>query len=111
MEIKSHTSNGITVLGLTGRLEARNSAAVRQMIHQAGSTSPTNLVINLKDVTFIDSSGLAVLVQGMKLAKKQDGKLRLCHLQQSVRIIFELTRLDKAFEIFPDESSAVAAFK
>lgn len=110
MEIKSHTSNGITVLALKGRLEARNSASVREMIKKAGSAIPTNMVVNLKDVTFIDSSGLAVLVQGMKLAKKHGGKLRLCHLQQSVRIIFELTRLDRAFEILPDESSAVAAF-
>lgn len=110
MEIKSHTSNGITVLTLDGRFEAQNSASVREMIKKVTDKTPANVVVNLKDVKFIDSSGLAVLVQGMKLAKKAGGKLRLCHLRQSVRIIFELTRLDRVFEIFPDESSAVSAF-
>lgn len=111
MDIKSHTSNGITVLMLNGRFEAQNSADVREMIKKATDKAPANVVVNLKDVTFIDSSGLAVLVQGMKLAKKAGGKLGLCKLQQKVRIIFELTRLDKVFDIHPDESSAVSAFK
>lgn len=110
MEIKSHTSNGITVLTLDGRFEAQNSASVREMIKKVTSHRPANMVVNLKDVKFIDSSGLAVLVQGMKLTKKAGGKLRLCNLQQRVRIIFELTRLDKVFDIHPDESSAVSAF-
>ena len=110
MKIKSHTSNGVTVLNLIGRFEAQNSSSVRATIKEVMGKTPANVVINLKDVQFIDSSGLAVLVQGMKLAKNAKGQLRLCGLQQKVRIIFELTRLDKVFEIFADESSAVAAF-
>ena len=68
------------------------------------------VVVNLAGVNFIDSTGLATLVQGMKHCRQEKGDLRLCGLQQPVRIIFELTRLDKAFEILTDEESAVNSF-
>ena len=51
-----------------------------------------------------------MLVQGMKRCRERDGDLRLCALQQPVRMIFELTRLDRAFEIYQSEEDAVQAF-
>ncbi|MEZ4681164.1 MAG: STAS domain-containing protein [Caldilineaceae bacterium] len=59
---------------------------------------------------FMDSSGLAALVQGMKKCRDRGGDLRLCQLQQPVRMILELTRLDKALDIFPSEGDAIASF-
>ena len=58
----------------------------------------------------LNSTGLSTLVQGTKQSRMQDGDLYICGLQQPVRIIFELTRLDKFFEIFPAEEDAIAAF-
>lgn len=111
MNIKSRTtSNGIIILEPDGRFDANEAENVRETLKQAVSTVPAKIIVNLKKVNFIDSSGLAVLVQGMKRAKDKKGKLHLCNLQQRVRIIFELTRLDRAFEIFADEKSAINAF-
>ncbi len=66
--------------------------------------------MNLAGVQFVDSTALATLVQGMKRCRQLKGDLRLCGLQQPVRMIFELTRLDKAFEIFSGEDEAIQAF-
>jgi len=66
--------------------------------------------VNLEGVDFVDSTGLATLVQGVKNCRQLNGDLRLCSVQQSVRMVFELTRLDKFFEIYLQEEEAVKAF-
>jgi anti-sigma B factor antagonist len=58
----------------------------------------------------MDPTALATLVQGMKHARQTGGDLHLCNLRRPVRIIFELTRLDQAFGIYPTEIEAVKAF-
>jgi anti-sigma B factor antagonist len=67
-------------------------------------------VVNLSGVTFVDSTALATLVQGMKHCRQRAGDLRLCTLQAPVRAVFELTRLDRAFVILPDEEAALRSF-
>jgi anti-sigma B factor antagonist len=63
----------------------------------------------MSDVNFVDSTALATLVQGLNRARKRNGELYLCGLQKQVYMIFELTRLDKAFHIFVDEEHALRA--
>jgi anti-sigma B factor antagonist len=65
--------------------------------------------VDLEGVTFIDSTALATLVQGLNRCRKLNGDLHLCGLRQQVYMIFELTRLDKAFNIFVDENHAIQA--
>ncbi|MFT7586943.1 MAG: anti-sigma B factor antagonist, partial [Cellvibrionaceae bacterium] len=71
---------------------------------------PPNVIVNLENVVFVDSTALATLVQAMKRCRQLDGDLRLSNLKQPVRMIFELTRLDRAFEIFNLEEEAAGAF-
>ena len=71
--------------------------------------SPAHVVVNMAEVNFVDSTGLATLVQGLNRARKRNGELFLCGLQKQVYMIFELTRLDKAFHIFVDEDHALQA--
>lgn len=110
MKLTSHSTqnNDIAVLELSGRFDAYEEPAVRQWLDQ--SSRPAQVVVNLNGVNFIDSTALSTLVQSMKHCREKNGDLHLCNLQQPVRVIFELTRLDRAFEIFPSESEAVAAF-
>ncbi|MGB0386347.1 MAG: STAS domain-containing protein [Ardenticatenaceae bacterium] len=112
MEINSRYSNGTIIVELYGRFDANANEAenLRTLLLKAAEALPAQVIVNLDKVNFIDSSGLAVLVQGMKRCRKNNGNLHLCNLQQRVRIIFELTRLDRAFYIFPDEKSALKAF-
>jgi len=110
MDIQSHLSGNVTVLDLAGRLEVSSAPELKTWLNNSLPPAPSRVVVNLKQITFIDSTGLSALVQGMKRCRERNGDLRLCNLQATVRIIFELTRLDKAFEVFSDEAEAVKSF-
>ena len=69
-----------------------------------------NLIIDLKEVEFIDSSGLGALVSTLKAIGDQ-GEIKLCRVKENVRSIFELTRLNKVFPIFHSEEEALDSFK
>ena len=112
MELNSRlTPDGrVAILELTGRFDAFVAEAVSNWFFDVIGSGSSQLVANLAKVTFIDSTGLAVLVDGLKRCRQQNGNLHLCNLGQTVRVIFELTRLDAAFEIFSEEQEAVAAY-
>lgn len=101
------TNNGQTAeLLLSGRFDSVEANAVKEWFKQQLDTGQKQLLVNLSGVTFIDSTALSVLVQGLKNCREIGAALKLCSLQQPVRIIFELTRLDKAFDIYPTEKDA-----
>lgn len=108
MNITQRTTNNVRILELEGRFDAHTSQPIQAWL--TAEKAAANAVINLSGVNFIDSTALAVLVQGLKRCRENGGDLHLCNMQQATRIIFELTRFDKAFNIFGDEESAVAAF-
>ena len=110
MELKSRSEGQVRILELSGRFDSYTAPQVRQWVEEAADREPAQLVLNLSGVHFVDSTALATLVQGMKRCRQLKGDLRLCCLQQPVRMIFELTRLDKAFEIFASEEAAVQTF-
>jgi anti-sigma B factor antagonist len=110
MELKSRSEGQVRILELSGRFDSYTAPQVRQWVEEAADREPAQLVLNLSGVHFVDSTALATLVQGMKRCRQLNGDLRLCCLQQPVRMIFELTRLDKAFEIFASEEAAVQTF-
>ena len=111
MELSETTQNNVRILKLEGRFDTYTSPPIREWLEAAIAQSTTpQLVVNLSGVNFVDSTAMATLVQGMKRCRETKGDLRLCQLQQPVRMIFELTRLDRAFEIFNSESEAVQAF-
>lgn len=110
MEVKTYSSGTINILSLKGRFDSYTVEDVRGWLEQIVETPQPNIVINLSEVNFLDSTALSALVLGMKQARERQGDLRLCGLQQPVRLIFELTRLDRVFEIFATEADAVQAF-
>ena len=65
------------------------------------------MIVDLKEVTYMDSSGVATLVEALQLTNKENGKLRLCNLGPAISDVFELSRLDKVFDICKDEASAL----
>jgi anti-sigma B factor antagonist len=102
----STTVNEIAVVRPAGRLDAHTVEPLAAWMEHA----PPRVVVDLSGATFLDSAALAVLVRGMKRCRQLGGDLRLCALPGSVRMIFELTRLDRAFEIYPVEADAMQAF-
>lgn len=108
MAFTTRSYGDVCVLELGGRFDAQLAPRVQEW--QQAAPSPF-LVINLAAVHFLDSGALAVLVSGMKRCRQQGGDLRLCQLQQEVRIIFELTNMNRAFVICDSEAEAVASFE
>ncbi len=108
MDIQKRVTNAVTIIDLQGRLDAHQGKKVNELLFDPAASS-SRTVVNLSKVHFIDSTGLAILVKGMKHHREQAGDMILCELQQPVRIIFELTRLDRVFDIYPTEADALQA--
>ncbi len=83
------------------RLDAHNSNELKDTIQKHLDKGDTRLVIDLSQVRFIDSSGLGALLSGYKNANLHQGKMVLAQLQPRVESMFELTRLNRVFDIFP----------
>lgn len=97
------------VLPLEGEIDLHVSPRIASSLASMISTKPKQFVIDLSKVSYIDSSGLAVLIEGMQNVTAYGGKFALAGLQETVRPIFEIARLDQVFRIFPDVDSALAA--
>ncbi|MCB0059246.1 MAG: STAS domain-containing protein [Caldilineaceae bacterium] len=106
----SITSSSLTpstaVITVSGRFDAHQVPKIQKDVDGMLANGTTTVVFDLSDVNFVDSSALAVMVRTMKHCRERGGELILCGLRQPVRIIFELTRMDKAFRIFDDMQQA-----
>lgn len=108
MNITTENVNDITVIQiLEERLDAHNSGELKVKVQQLFEEGNKHLLIDLKHVRFIDSSGLGALVSGFKNATTSQGDLKLSSLQPQVKSMFELTRLHRVFEIFPTTAEAL----
>lgn len=94
---------------LEGEIDLHVSPRVAATLTAALKEKPRTLVIDMSKCSYIDSSGLAVLIEGMQTVEKYGGKFALAALQESVKPIFEIARLDQVFRIFPDVDTAVKA--
>jgi len=110
MEATQTVARGVVLLRFSGRFDAYQAPTVRRWLSDAELTS-SRIVIDLSEVSFLDSSGLSLLVQQMKACRAAGGDLRLSGLQPPVRLIFELTRLERTFAIFASAPKAVASFR
>ena len=97
------------VLPLEGEIDLHVSPTISASMKAMLADKPQQFVIDLSRVSYIDSSGLAVLIEGMQTVSSYGGKFALAGLQESVRPIFEIARLDQVFRIFPDVDAALAA--
>lgn len=109
MDLSFHSAGDATVLALDGRFDAYSAPQVAEWLDRSTGLETGNVIVDLANVNFIDSTGLATLVKVLKRCRQHDGDLLLCGLRGPVQVIFELTTLDRAFRIFPSESSALAS--
>lgn len=97
------------VLPLEGEIDLHLAPGIAASLKSMTEAKPKKLVVDLARVSYIDSSGLAVLIEAMQNVGLYGGKFALAGLQEGVRPIFEIARLDQVFRIFPDVASALAA--
>lgn len=109
METQVENMQSVAVLELTGRLDSHTVPQLKSQIADYIDSRSAHLVLDISDVTFLDSRALAAIVQGMHACSGIGAELYLAGPNDSVRRIFELTRLDKAIKIYSNRSEALAA--
>jgi anti-sigma B factor antagonist len=97
------------VLPLEGDIDLHVSPAVTESLNAMIRKKPERLVIDLSRATFIDSAGVAALILAMQEVEAYGGMFLLAGLQETLRSIFEISRLERIFRIFPDVDAALAA--
>jgi len=111
LEIQQKEREGITVLEMKGRITVgKEATALREKVAELAAAGKRNVVFNLQDVDFIDSTGLGALVMCVTMARKNGGNVKLVNLNRRNIELLVMTRLATAFETFNDEQDAINSF-
>ena len=111
LRMNTRTREGVLLMDCEGRIVfGEESAALRDSVKKMLSEN-ANLLLNLKDVSYIDSGGLGTLVSLYTTARNAGGALKLEHVTQRVHDLLKLTKLATIFEVFDDEQVAVQSFQ
>jgi len=105
-------AGAVTVVDIGGRITlGEGSALLRKTIRELLDDGRTNIVLNLADVNYIDSSGIGELVTAFTTVKNRGGNLKLLHLTKKVHDLLQLTKLFTVFDVFSDEGAAIVSFR
>lgn len=111
MKISKREVNGVTIVDISGRITLGDEiATLRKTIQELLAHGAKKIVLNLGDVTYIDSSGLGELVTAFTSVRNRGGELKLLNLTKKVRDLLQITKLYTVFDIKDDEGAAVSAF-
>jgi anti-anti-sigma factor len=96
-------SNEVKVIQPLGRLDVTTAADFRRQVNEiaASDNAPQYLLVDLHEITFMDSSGLGALVSALKSIRNCDGEMVICSPNDQVQMLFELTSMTKIFKIYP----------
>jgi anti-sigma B factor antagonist len=105
--VKCEIRDGAAVVTPVGDVDLTASPVLRQELKKVQGSRPQRLIVDLSQVPYMDSSGVATLVEAMKTANQNRTRLVLCGMQPKVRSIFEIARLDTVFAIVADTNQAL----
>ncbi|MFC1504162.1 STAS domain-containing protein [Spirochaetota bacterium] len=110
MEIITRDREGIIIFDIKGEIDLYNAPEIKESIKQQIDQGHKKVIINLENVSYIDSSGIGALISSLSNLKKIGGGLKIINVYDSVRKVFELTKLTSFFQIFNSEDEAIADF-
>ncbi|MBI4545230.1 MAG: STAS domain-containing protein [Gemmatimonadetes bacterium] len=110
MNFQVKKQNGVTVVAVEGQLIVGNRQELKQKVLDELEKGERRFLIDFSKTGYIDSSGLGVLVSLSKKIREQGGELRLANLNEDLRTLFELTKLDTLFQIAESREQALASF-
>ena len=112
MKVNQRQRDGVTILDLKGKITlGTGDIALRNAVQDALNGGARHIVLNLREVSTIDSSGVGELVSSYTTVVNRGGKLRLAGLPSKVTDILQITQLITVFEVYDDEDAAVASFR
>jgi anti-sigma B factor antagonist len=110
VQISARRHDKTTIFDVSGDIDFANSPEVRQsVLREIREIRTSRVVVNLTQVRYIDSSGVASLIEGLKAARDLGSRFILIGLSTSAREVLQLSRLTKVFEIYDNEEQALAA--
>jgi anti-sigma B factor antagonist len=111
MKINSREIDGTVILDFNGRLVlGEDTTLLREQVRALIAKGQKNILLNLQDVPYIDSSGLGELVSAFIAARKEGGELKLLNLTSKVHGLLQITKLYTVFEVYDDEEVALGSF-
>jgi len=111
MKISTRSVDGVSILDCSGRITlGEGSITLRDTVRDLLSKGQKKILLNLGDVTYIDSSGIGELVSAFTTVRNQGGELKLLNLTKKVHDLLQITKLYTVFDVKDDETSAVKAF-
>jgi len=111
LKMSQREVDGVTVVALDGRIVlGEESNALREKVKGLLAEGKKQVVLNVTNITFVDSAGLGVLVASHHTAKKEGASLRLCHLDNKFQQVLQITKLMTLLNISNTEAEAVASF-
>jgi anti-sigma B factor antagonist len=112
MKASTRQVDGITVVDLSGRITlGEGSVVLRDAVRDLLAKGEKRLLLNLGDVTYIDSSGIGELVSAFTTVRNQGGELKLLNLTKKVHDLLQITKLYTVFDVKDDEAAAIGSFK
>ncbi len=109
MQINTRRSDQWTILDVSGDIDLANSPAMRKaLLNELKVQAKPRVALNLKDVSYIDSSGVASLVEGLKASRDAGSRFVLFNLTTGVREVMQLSKLVRIFEICENEEEVLA---
>jgi anti-sigma B factor antagonist len=111
LKMTNREVDGVSIVALEGRIVlGEESNALREKVKSLLAEGKKKIVLNMDNITFIDSAGLGTLVAAHHSAKSQGSSLRLCHLGSKFQEVLQITKLLTVFDVFDTEAAAVASF-
>ncbi len=111
LKMTNREVDGVSVVALDGRIVlGEESTALREKVKGLIGEGKKKIVLNMDNITFIDSAGLGTLVAAHHSAKSQGVGLKLCHLGSKFKEVLQITKLLTVFDVFDTEAAAVASF-
>ena len=108
MKVQVRNENNVTIIDCTGEVDLYSSPALREALLKEMGGVHGNVLVNMSEVSYIDSSGIATLVEGLQLSQRTQTRFGLFGLRSNARSVLELARLTRVFPIFDTEQEALA---
>jgi anti-sigma B factor antagonist len=111
MKVSNRQVDGVSIVDMSGRITlGEGSVVLRDTIRDMVGKGNKKILLNLGDVTYIDSSGIGELVSAFTAVRREGGELKLLNLTKKVHDLLQITKLYTVFDIKDDEASAIKSF-
>ncbi len=107
MKVQIRNADNISIIDCAGDVDLYSSTHLREVLLNQIKSGIPSVLVNMTEVSYIDSSGIATLVEGLQLSRQSKTRFGLFGLRSNARSVLELARLHKVFNIFVDEKEAL----